>query len=180
VTDEPKKRRARTATERDLEGIQAAKERARKDIAAFGVPIVGDDNIDFTPVGQVLEKIDDPNTAQWVRDLWKHTANIEMRSIERARETSNAALAARIGDLELAIVDIRGEAGTNGKLGALRERVDKAESRRWWAVTALAGMIVTVLGGAIAVGRWVGSIETDVEVIKERLDRRDHKEIRTP
>jgi hypothetical protein len=104
------------------------------------------------------------------------------RPLEAHREHRDARDRARprdVGDLELAIVDIRGEAGTNGKLGALRERVDKAESRRWWAVTALAGAVITVLTGAIAVGRWVGSIETDVEVIKERLDHA-HKEIRSP
>ena len=39
------------------------------------------------------------------------------------------------------MVDIRGESGNNGKLGALKDRVDKAEARKWWAVTFLAGLL---------------------------------------
>lgn len=77
-------------------------------------------------------------------------------------------LDARIDALETAIVDIRGEHGNNGKLGALKARVDTAEARRWWAVTALAGVVITLISASIAFGRWMSRVETDVEWLKQR------------
>lgn len=78
----------------------------------------------------------------------------------------------RVNKLETDIVDIKGSSGANGKLGALRERFDKTESRRWWLMTFAAGSLITVLGIAIAFGRWMGTIESDVAAIKSRLDKR--------
>lgn len=79
----------------------------------------------------------------------------------------------RIADLELAIVDIRGEAGTNGKLGnlrselgALKERIDKSETRRWQIVVTLLGSTLALVSAAILIGRWVGSVNTNIEQLK--------------
>jgi hypothetical protein len=85
--------------------------------------------------------------------------------------SAEAELERRVDAVETAITDIRGESGHNGKLGALKERVDKAELRRWWAVTFIAGLIVTILASAIAFGRWMSSLETDVQWLKARTQR---------
>lgn len=83
-------------------------------------------------------------------------------------ETDDRTLEKRVDGLETAIVDIRGERGDNGKLGALKARVDQAEARRWWAVTALAGLVLTVISASIAFGRWMSRVETDVDWLKQR------------
>lgn len=85
-------------------------------------------------------------------------------------------LDARIDAVETAIVDIRGEHGNNGKLGALKARVDTAEARRWWAFTALAGLVVTVITASIAFGRWMSRVETDVDWLKQRSRGSAHEE----
>ncbi len=74
----------------------------------------------------------------------------------------------RLNALDMAIVDIVGSSGNNGKLGALKERVDKADARKWWAMTFMAGLLVTVIGASIKFGRWMSEIETDVRWLKER------------
>jgi len=75
----------------------------------------------------------------------------------------------RIDAVETAIVDIRGERGDNGKLGALKARVDVAEARRWWAVTFAAGLVITVITAAITLGVWIGRIDADVATLKQRF-----------
>jgi hypothetical protein len=77
-------------------------------------------------------------------------------------------VARKIDDLETAITDITGASGNNGKLGALKDRVDKGEARRWWAITFLAGLLVTVIGSAVALGSWMGSIEQQVKAFHYR------------
>jgi hypothetical protein len=74
----------------------------------------------------------------------------------------------RIDRVETAIVDIRGEHGNNGKLGALKARVDSTEARRWWVITFLAGLVVTVITAAITLGVWIGRIDADVATLKHR------------
>ena len=77
----------------------------------------------------------------------------------------------RLDELEATVVETFGKSGKNGDFGTLKERVDKAEGRRWWALTFLAGVRVTVIGSAIAFGSWMGSIETEVEQLKARAFR---------
>lgn len=170
--DEKPPRRGQSQTDRDLAGIAAAKERAR--IAAHGVPVMLEPDEDFTPVGQILDKIADPELRDAVTAVWRHSANIELRARERAKDTDVGCLAERVGAAELAIVDIRGEHGNNGKLGEIRRRVEQMSARRWWFLTAIAGSLLAIGAGVLAAGRWVGAIETDVEVLKERFDRRSN------
>lgn len=173
MTDERKPpRRIKTATERDLEGIRARAERDQLRTPPSGVPTGEFDANDFTPVTDVLERIDDPVARDIVEVMWRHTANMELRAVQRLRETEAGRLAARVDDVETAITDIRGEHGANGKLGALKDRVDKSEARRWWVITFLVGTLVTVLAAAIGLGRWIGSVETDIETLKARASRR--------
>lgn len=92
-------------------------------------------------------------------------------SLGVAEPREPSAFERRIDAVETAITDIRGESGSNGKLGALKERFDKVDARRWWLLTFVAGLIVTTLGSAIAFGRWMSSIETDVDWLKARTLR---------
>lgn len=69
------------------------------------------------------------------------------------------------------IVDIKGTSGNNGKLGALKERVDKAEARRWTFIMAIVGMILTAGTLAIGGGRWVGQLENRVEQLEDNYTR---------
>jgi hypothetical protein len=127
-------------------------------------PIHESNEDDFTPVGDVLAMTDDPELRDVITAIWRHTANVELRCRILSKSTDTA-------ELRDAIVDISGKSGSNGKLGALKERVDKAEARRWWAVTFLAGIAITVIGSAIAFGVWKGSIETDVKTLKRAVYR---------
>ena len=117
----------------------------------------------FTPVQHVIDLIEDrivltERERLIVTVIWRHTANLELRARQRSDSQDSGQLRRDIDALQLAIVDIRGEHGNNGKLGALKARVDQAESRRWWAVTALAGLVVTVISASIGFGRWMSSV----------------------
>jgi hypothetical protein len=133
----------------------------------------------FTPVHHVIEVIEERLHIEGgvvltererliVTMIWRHTANLELRARRRSDSSDHTKIRRDIDALETAITDIRGERGDNGKLGALKARVDQAESRRWWAITALAGVVVTVISASIAFGRWMSSVETDVEWLKQR------------
>jgi len=158
----------------------------RRRSPALGVPVVepqsipvvdsfeGDDHL--TPVAHVIERISrtfvpSERERTLIHLFWEHTANMEMRGRKRSDSSETSTLRKAIDALETAIVDIRGERGDNGKLGELKRRVDVAESRRWWAVTFLAGLAVAVVTAAIAFGVWKGSIETDVDNLKARAFR---------
>lgn len=183
--DEPYKppRRAKSATERDLEGLRAREERehrARTHAPALGVPILeADPHDDFTPVADVLDQIADPETKRIVALLWRHTANIELRAQARLAASDGGALRRdlsilqdELAELRTDIVDVRGESGSGGALGELTRQVNGWASRRWWLLTFVAGTIVTVLGAAIVFGRWMGRIETDVDTLKARAAAR--------
>jgi hypothetical protein len=125
---------------------------------------------DFTPVGDVLAMTDDPELRDVITAIWRHTANVELRCRILSKQQDTTELAKRIDDVETTLVDLSGKSGNNGKVGALKERVDKTEARRWWVITFVAGLIVTVIGSAIAFGSWMGSIETDVETLKQHKE----------
>jgi hypothetical protein len=76
-----------------------------------------------------------------------------------------------VGQLDRAIVDLRGVSGDNGKLGELKRRVDTSDARRWQVVASMIALIFVVLCTAVAMGRWIGSLETDVETLKSRATR---------
>jgi len=134
----------------------------------------------FTPVSDVFGQLEErmvlsERERQLVmlvlRLTWQHTANMEMRARKRSDTQDTSILRKELDAAQLAIVDIRGESGNNGKLGALKERVDKAEARKWWAITFIAGLIVTIIGSAFAFGSRIGALETDVETLKARALR---------
>lgn len=143
---------------------------------AVGVPVHAPQDEDFTPVSSVIERVQAvfvPNEReQMVLTLvWQHTANMELRARQRSETSGAAALERRVDGVETAIVDIRGEHGNNGKLGALKARVDTAESRKWWALTFVAGLLVTVITAAVTFGVWIGRIDADVATLKQRANR---------
>lgn len=181
MTDDHKPpRRSKTPTDREIESARSREERERQYRArayapALGVPIEHDPNEDFTPVHDVLGEVGTPEAKRIIEVLWRHTANMELRSVQR-HEASDAAALRRdldalrgdLCELRTDIVDIRGEDGSNGKLGELGRQVNGWASRRWWLLTFVAGTIVTVLGAAIVFGRWMGSVETDLATLKAR------------
>lgn len=130
------------------------------------------DERDFTPVSDVIERIErtivlDERDRLLIHLFWQHTANMTMRW----SRTDAAQTDARLDALERAVIDMRGERGDNGKIGEQRRRLDKIEARRWWALTFLAGLIVTTLGWAYSFGARIGSIEADVQTLKARVFR---------
>jgi hypothetical protein len=170
VSDDRKRPSSMSDADRALAG------RDRRITPPRGLPADSFEEDDhFTPVTQAIEHLDDLTDRERMlfQLVWRHTANMEMRARKRSDSSETSTLARRIDALETAIVDIRGENGGNGKLGEVTRRVDKAEARRWWAITALAGLLVTVISSAIALGSWMGSIETDVATLKARSMRRN-------
>lgn len=143
------------------------------------------DDDHLTPVQPVIEKVHAElcdrivlsEREQWltrtlldllVPAVWRHAANVEMRGRKRSDSQDSAQLARRVDDVEATLDEKFGRSRKNGDFGTLKERVDKAEARRWWLITFAAGLLVTVIGSAIAFGSWMGSIETDVETLKFR------------
>lgn len=174
----PIKRRAQTATERDLEGILARKERERS--LPHGVPVLTheSDPEDFTPVGDTLARVNDPEVQLAIAAIWRHTANIEMRLRARHEESDAAKTSARVNDLELALVDVRGESGTNGKLGNLRAELAEAKANHTTLVNRFWKLVMLVLGGVggaaaklILISRAYGSLETQVEANRLELQQ---------
>lgn len=80
-----------------------------------------------------------------------------------------------IEELRTAITDIRGESGNNGKLGALKERVDKAESRRWWLITFVAGTVLAVAAIVYRAGSLVGDVNSRLHQVEQRLERMERR-----
>ncbi len=78
--------------------------------------------------------------------------------------------AGKLRELELAIVDIRGESGSNGKLGNLRAELGNVRTAqttlggRFWALAmALLGSIGAAAIKLVLIGRWLGALEAQVE-----------------
>jgi hypothetical protein len=140
----------------------------RHDTPPLGVPIVTADD-DVTPPPQELYDLcETPEQRAELERKWATTPYASARRREPTDQFEH-----RIRILETAAVDVRGIDGKNGKLGALKERVDKADARRWTVIMWAAGLLVTVVTTAILMGRWIGRIETDVGALKARAERRD-------
>jgi hypothetical protein len=82
----------------------------------------------------------------------------------------------KLRELELAVVDIRGESGSNGKLGNLRTELEAAKKLQATLVGRFWALAMLVLGGAVGaaiklvlIGRWVGALETQVEANRSSL-----------
>jgi hypothetical protein len=67
-------------------------------------------------------------------------------------------------DIYTKVIDIAGKDGINGKLGALKARVDVAEARKWQVLMFCLGLLVTA-GGVVA---WASSNVAD---FKGRINR---------
>lgn len=162
--------------DRALEGLAARRDRDRKNAPADGVPVVGHAAEDCTPVGHVLQLIERSELDEDdKRPLKRHVANMALRAARTEPEFMRQQideLDEKVEGLGKAIVDIRGEHGNNGKLGALKARVDQSESRKWAVLMALVGAVITILTLAVGGGRWIGRIETDVDRLKERAAHR--------
>lgn len=166
----------------DERAMLGREERRRAITPAQGVPVQSRDSDDFTPIGHIVAQLEERigelshREKLIVQAFGQHTANMEMRGRQRSDSQESATLMRRLDVVEDWIIDIVGKDGRNGKIGTLKERIDKAESRRWWAITFLAGLLVTVIGSAIAFGSWMGSIEADVEMLKQRRINRSTPE----
>lgn len=107
---------------------------------AHGTPIHTPDPDDFTPVGDVLHMVPEADRIMYAR-LWQHTANMEMRWRDALKASETGRLREDVDDLAIAVTDIHGARGTNGKLGELRRRVDALTKRAWSILTiALGGL----------------------------------------
>lgn len=151
--------------------------RDRADAPAHGVPIRLSSAGAFTPVTDVLEAIEDPQLRQVAHALWQHTANMELRARARVGDAADVSkLNERVADLEMGLVDIRGQSGSNGKLGTIgaaiasvREKVDGISKRAWWLVGLVLGGVGAAAIKLILTGRFVGQLETQVEANAESI-----------
>lgn len=89
-------------------------------------------------------------------------------------------------DTDVAFADIRGERGDNGKIGALKARVDTLSARAWWVLaTAIAGLggaavklvvvsstFASVQASAADSAERVRSLESEVSTLRSQLVRR--------
>lgn len=168
--------KCRPGTMSDEERALAELQRRREDSKTVIVPR---DEFDrdadhFTPITEVLEReriVLTDRERMIVTMMWRHSANMEMRARKRSDSTDSTLIARRVDDVEATLDEKFGRSRKNGDFGTLKERVDKAESRRWWAITFLAGLIVTTIGWAYSFGSRIGSLETEVETLKTRSYR---------
>lgn len=141
--------------DRDKPGVFAsdderALEGKRWQTPARGVPIHVPDPEDFTPVGHVIDTLQQQIAlTERERQIvglvlkvsWNHSANQELRAQARHDTLDGGKLREEVDRIDTAITDIRGEKGDNGKLGELRRRVD--------SLTSLARSIVMLAVGGI-------------------------------
>jgi hypothetical protein len=140
---------------------------------AGGVPAAAKSD-QFTPVTDLLDVIEDPQLRRIVRLMWEHTANVELRAEQRIG--SGIDISEHIEDdarmhreIAVALADIRGERGDNGKLGALKSRVDILTTRAWALVALVIGGVASMALKLVMVGRTFGELETEVAASKARI-----------
>ncbi len=122
---------------------------------------------EFTPVSEILPIAKTPESRAIVIQLWKHSADQELR-FRRTRNRSSEqqlrndldSLIARVEGHSERIVDATGKSGDNGKLGELRRRVDAWTSKLWWCVTAAVGAIGTAAIKLVLVTRAFDAVES--------------------
>lgn len=172
MTDEE---RAQISRDHRLQQRRATTERASSEPAADA--FAEEDHL--TPITVVQERIEDELGRKLseegraiVKALGRHDANQELRHRRRSDSQDTALLARRTDGVEDTLVEKFGKDGKGGEFASLLERVKTAESRRWWALTFVAGLLVTVITAAVAFGSWMGSIESDVETLKQRRSNR--------
>ena len=151
--------------ERALEHTKYRRAQSEPAVDAFD-----SDEDHFTPVASVIERAADLTDRErnLLRYVWTHTANMEMRSRARSDSQNTSTLAKRIDDVEATLDEKFGRSRKNGDFGNLKGRVDKAEGRRWWAITFIAGLVAVSIGSAFAFGSRIGSLESDVATLKAR------------
>lgn len=103
--------------------------------------------------------------------LWRHTANMEMRARQRSDSQDGALLARRVDDIESTLDEKFGRSRKNGDFGNLKGRVEQADGRRWQITVWFAGLLVTIVTSAFVLGKWIGSVESDVATLKARSPR---------
>lgn len=114
--------------------------RARR-TPARGYPVHVEDEEGRTPITDVLALAQTPDERELLIRIWRHIANVETRSRTHVDSTESGKLREDLDAVELAIVDIHGVKGSNGKLGELRRRVDALTKRAWSIVTLAIGGI---------------------------------------
>lgn len=125
------------------------------------------DRNEITPVTDILDLIEDPQLRRIVRLIWEHTANSEMRAVQRVPDEQDIArLRSELRELQL---ELTGKDGTNGKVGVLRGAVEKLLSRAWWFFTVAVGGIGAAAIKLIVVGRAYGELETQCQANTARV-----------
>jgi hypothetical protein len=147
--------------------------RDRRSTPARGIQAERDRD-QVTPVTDLLDLIDGldiidgPRLKRIVRLIWEHTANVEMRAVQRIPDEQDitklrADVAAIDADLRREFRELQfelmGRDGTNGKIGMLRGAVEKLLSRAWWFFTVAVGGIGAAAIKLIVVGRTYGELE---------------------
>lgn len=154
--------------------VRIPKERPITPSGGVSINEFAESDNDFTPVGQVIERIEevmvlDERDRLLLRLFWQHTANMEMRARKRSDSQDTSVIAKQVNELQDWRIDIEGKSGTNGKLGNLRKAVDGILHKGWWLITVLVGGIGAAAVKLIIVGRAYGELETKVENNSSRL-----------
>lgn len=92
--------------------------------------------------------------------------------------TEASALEKRIREVEIDMIDIRGESGDNGKLGnltglvkAINDELSKLSGRAWWAITVILGGLGAAAVKLVVIGKSYGELGTTVDNLKSQLER---------
>jgi hypothetical protein len=118
----------------------------------------------FTPVpADLLDLFDDPRWPNALRRIWAHTANVELRAMNRIGTQPDFAA------LRDKMLELIGREGNNGKIGQLRKDIDGVLSRAWWFLTVCIGGIGAAAVKLIIVGRAYGELETQVRANRDRV-----------
>lgn len=137
-----------------------------------GVPIVSDGAVitpqdeasSFTPIPpELLAMFDDPRWPEALQAIWEHTANMEMRALQRVGDHAD------VRRLAETLLEIAGRDGKNGRIGQLRKDVDSVLSRAWWFLTVLVGSAGAAIVKLVIVGQAYGELKTQVRTNREHI-----------
>lgn len=138
-----------------------------------GVPIVGEDRGEITPVTDLLDLIQDPELRRLFRLTWQHVDNCQLRFLQRLNETDGAELRDELEQHQdecLAFkVDLVGANGDDGRIGEIRKSHHALLKRLWWFIGLALGAVAAAVVYVALIASSYGALETKVATQQERI-----------
>ncbi len=132
---------------------------------------------EITGVTEIIEECEaSPDDALQI--ILRHMTNRDLRFQQALKQRSSEELATRLNQLELQMRDVRGESGSNGKLGnvtalvkIISDDVSKITARAWAVFLILLGGVGAAAIKLVIVGKAYGDLETSVDSLNATVDR---------